>query len=227
MKPDGCAQALDRNEAAVPPVPDLSVVICSLNGAAGVARCLDALATQTIYPRMEIVVVDDGSTDGTGDHPRARGAVVIRHATNRGLAAARNSGLHAAAGPIVAFLDDDCEPDSRWAQRLVAGYEDGVLGVGGAIEPETPQGFMAGYLRRHNPLAPLELNLATSDKLVRRFWLYLRRQWTGSADCGRRDVYSLTGANMSFRRPSLLDLGGFGERFRVGGEKGDLCKGLG
>jgi uncharacterized membrane protein/glycosyltransferase involved in cell wall biosynthesis len=235
MKPDGCVQAQDRNEAAVLPAPDLSVVICSLNGAAGVARCLDALAAQTIYTRMEIVVVDDGSTDGTADVARAHGAVVIRHATNRGLAAARNSGLHAAAGPVVAFLDDDCEPDSHWAQRLLAAYGDGdgdgdgdgVLGVGGAIEPETPQGFMAGYLRRHNPLLPLELNLATSEKLVRRFWLYLRRQWTGSADRDRRDVYSLTGANMSFRRQSLLDLGGFDERFRFGGEEGDLCKRLG
>jgi GT2 family glycosyltransferase len=232
MKPDVGVYAQERraqgrSEAAVPPAPDLSVVICSLNGAAGVARCLRALAEQTAAPLMEIVVVDDGSTDGTGDVAREHGAVVIRHATNRGLAAARNSGLHAAAAPVVAFLDDDCEPDPDWARRLLAGYEDDVQGVGGAIEPDTPRGFMAGYLRRHNPLQPLELNLAVSENVVRRFWLYLRRQWAGPQRHDRRDVYSLTGANMSFRRPALMELGGFDERFRFGGEEGDLCKRLG
>jgi uncharacterized membrane protein/glycosyltransferase involved in cell wall biosynthesis len=227
MKLKGYVQAQDRGETTVPPAPDLSVVICSLNGAAGVARCLRALQTQTIWTQIEVVVVDDGSTDGTGDVAREQGAVVIRHATNRGLAAARNSGLRAAAAPIVAFLDDDCEPDPRWAQRLLAGYQDGVLGVGGAIEPETPGGFMSGFLCRHNPLQPLEINLATSENVVRRFWLYLRRQWTGPVERGRRPVYSLTGANMSFRRQALLDVGGFDERFRFGGEEGDLCKRLG
>src|SRR5690348_2879056 len=80
---------------------DLAVVICSLNGEAGVHRCLDALARQTIHGRLEVIVVDDGSTDATGDVARALGAKVIRHPVNRGLAAARNSGTRAASAPLV------------------------------------------------------------------------------------------------------------------------------
>ena len=85
---------------------DLSVVICSLNGAAGVDRCLHALAAQKDV-ELQVIVVDDGSTDDTSGIARERGATVIRHETNRGLAAARNTGIRAASAPVVAFLDDD------------------------------------------------------------------------------------------------------------------------
>ena len=73
-------------------------------------------------PSLEVIVVDDGSADATSETGRAHGAVVIRHRVNRGLAAARNSGLSAATAPVVAFLDDDCEPEPSWAQQLLSGY---------------------------------------------------------------------------------------------------------
>ncbi len=63
--------------------PRLSVVICSRDGAAGVGRCLRALAAQTIRPALEVIVVDDGSADGTGDVARGHGAIVLRHETSR------------------------------------------------------------------------------------------------------------------------------------------------
>src|ERR1700761_1868908 len=110
---------------------DLAVVICSLNGEDGVRRCLVALLRQTIRRRLEVIVVDDGSIDGTSDVARAYGARVIRHPVNRGLAAARNSGIRAASASLVAFVDDDCEPEPEWAERLVAAYSEGVIGVGG------------------------------------------------------------------------------------------------
>ena len=62
---------------------DLSVIICSLNGAAGVDRCLHALASQKDV-ELQIIVVDDGSTDNTSDVAREHGATVFRHETNRG-----------------------------------------------------------------------------------------------------------------------------------------------
>ena len=214
-------------EHDLPPTADLAVIICSLNGEAGVHRCLHALMKQTIQARMEVIVVDDGSTDGTSDVARAHGATVVRHPANRGLAAARNSGLRTASAPIVAFLDDDCEPEPEWASQLIAGYAEDVVGVGGPALPSVPGGFMSGYLQRHNPLHPLELGLAKSEKLSYRFYLYLKQQWMAEEQHDRRDVYAFVGANMSFRRQAVIDVGWFDERFRFGSEEGDLCRRLG
>jgi len=201
----------------------LSVVICSLNGATGVDRCLRALAGQTIRPALEFIVVDDGSTDATSDVGRAHAAIVVRHATNLGLAASRNSGLAAATAPVVAFLDDDCQPEPIWAEQLLTGYEEGIIGVGGPILPAAHDGFMLGFLDRNNPLKPQEANLAKSSRLAYRLGLYIRRQWTPAEQSSRRDVYSFAGANMSFLRQALIEVGQFDERFRFGAEELDLC----
>jgi glycosyltransferase involved in cell wall biosynthesis len=204
-------------------VPKLSVVICSLNGAAGVDRCIRSLARQTIHSSLELIVVDDGSTDATSDVGRAYAAIVIRHSTNLGLAAARNSGIDAATAPIVAFLDDDCEPEPEWAEQLLAGYEEGTVGVGGPISPAATDGFTLSYLGRNNPLKPQEANLAKSRRLSYRLKLYLQRQWIQTEELPLREVYSFAGANMSFLRQALIDVGKFDERFHFGGEDQDLC----
>lgn len=205
---------------------DLSVVICSLNGAKGLQRCLRALADQTISSRIEVIVVDDGSTDATSDVARAHGAKVVRHPVNRGIAAARNSGISAASAPIVGFLDDDCEPEAQWAEKLLIGYTAGVAGTGGPIVPVAPACYMRSYLERHNPLRPQEMNLTKSDNAAYRLFLYLRRQWTIKERSDWREVSSLVGANMSFRRDILVEAGCFDERFRFGAEEIDLCRRL-
>lgn len=203
--------------------PTLSIIICSLNGADGVALCLKALDAQTIREALEVILVDDGSTDGTHEVGHSFGVIVTRHQTNRGLAAARNSGIEVATAPIVAFLDDDCEPDARWAEELVTAYADGILGTGGPIIPSAPRGYMIGYLQRNNPLKPQERDLATSPKFRYRLYLYLKRQWMREEHLGRRRVYSFAGANMSFRRQALIDIDNFDERFHFGAEELDLC----
>jgi len=205
-------------------MPELSVVISSLNGAAGVDRCLRSLARQTIADSIETVVVDDGSTDATSEVARSHGALLVRHEVNRGLAAARNSGVLAASAPVVAFLDDDCEADASWAEHLLAAYEDENVGVGGPVVPRAGRGLFARYLERHNPLEPLEIELSESEALPYRLKLYLQRQWRPAERSHRRPVHALVGANMSFRRQALLDVGLLDTRFRFGHEELDLCR---
>jgi glycosyltransferase involved in cell wall biosynthesis len=186
-----------------------------------VQRCLHALAEQKDVD-LEIIVVDDGSTDDTSEIASQHGAAVIRHEVNRGLAAARNTGVQAASARVVAFLDDDCEPEPTWARELLGAYADDVIGVGGDVVPTAPSGFMIGFLQRNNPLLPLELNLAQSPKIAYRLYLYLLRQWRREERHDTRDVYSLVGANMSFRRAALQQIA-FYERFSFGGEDLDMC----
>lgn len=200
---------------------DISVVICSLNGAAGIDRCLRALAAQKDV-ELQVIVVDDGSTDDTSRVASEHGATVIRHETNRGASAARNTGIRAATAPVVAFLDDDCEPEPEWARELLEAYEDGVIGVGGPLVPNAPDGYMLRFLRRNNPLLPLEMNLAHSEKLMYRLYLYLLRQWAPEERHDKREVYTLVGANMSFLREAVTEIG-LDERFRFGAEDLDLC----
>jgi glycosyltransferase involved in cell wall biosynthesis len=206
--------------------PSLSVVICSLNGAEGVDGCLCALRAQTIRQSLEVIVVDDGSTDSTSQVARAHGVIVVRHGSCRGISAARNSGIMMASAPIVAFLDDDCEPEPRWAEQLIAGYDCNVIGLGGPLLVQADPGIVLDYLARRNPLDPQELDLAKSENLAYRLLLYLRRQWLPPQHVGRRQVFSLASANMSVRRAALLEVGGFDERIRFGSEDEDLCRRL-
>jgi glycosyltransferase involved in cell wall biosynthesis len=99
-------------------LPLVSIVIPSYNAAATLAETLDTLLSQT-WPRLEIIVVDDGSTDETPDvlaryAPRVR---AIRQ-PNGGLASARNTGCSAATGSFIALMDADdlCMPERIGAQ---------------------------------------------------------------------------------------------------------------
>jgi glycosyltransferase involved in cell wall biosynthesis len=209
--------------------PRLTVVICSLNGGDGVRRCIGALHRQTIADAIQVVVVDDGSTDDTAAVAVANGAELVRHRINRGLSVARNSGIARARAKVVGFLDDDCEPQPDWAERLLSAYDDDVVaGAGGPIAVVSDaEGFMAGYLVRHNPLGVMELNLAHSGAFAYRFKLYVKRMWSAPPPDTARPVYSLVGANMSFRREILEAVGGFDERFTFGADELDICYRIG
>lgn len=106
------------NTQAHAKAPLVSVVIASYNSASTLAETLDSVLAQT-YPRVEIVVVDDGSTDRTPELLAEYGASVraVRK-PNGGLASARNAGCEAAHGDFIALLDADdlCAPERISAQ---------------------------------------------------------------------------------------------------------------
>src|SRR3989449_3356995 len=112
------------------PWPRVSVIVCTYNGSRTISECLDAL-TRLDYPDYEVIVVDDGSTDGAAAIAR-RYACRLIQTENRGLSSARNAGLGAATGEIVAYLDDDASPDPHWLTYLAATFlSSSHAGVGG------------------------------------------------------------------------------------------------
>ncbi len=97
----------------------ISVVIPAYNAAETLGSCLDALLAQVpACPQpVEVIVVDDGSSDGTAAVARTCGVTVIEQ-VNQGPAAARNAGVQHAAGEIVLFTDSDCVPAPGWLQAM-------------------------------------------------------------------------------------------------------------
>lgn len=177
--------------------PEMSVVVCSYNGAATIEETLVALEALE-YPSYEIIVVDDGSTDATAQIAR-RFPIYLIQTENRGLSAARNTGLEAARGEIVAYIDDDAYPDPHWLHYLAQTFEQGGwAAVGGPNVSPPDDGFVAQCVGRA-PGNPTHVLL--SD----------------------REAEHIPGCNMAFRRRTLASLGGFDEHFRVAGDDVDLC----
>ncbi len=87
----------------------ISVIMPAYDRAQIIGRALASIAAQQHLNPAEVIVVDDGSRDATSEVARQHGAYVVRHEANRGVSAARNSGLAAASHPWVAFLDSDDE----------------------------------------------------------------------------------------------------------------------
>src|SRR5207249_25305 len=85
--------------------PRVSVVVCTHNGARTIRDCCEGMR-RLDYPDLEVIVVDDGSTDATAAIVQEYGFRLIRTA-NRGLASARNTGFLVASGEIIAYLDDE------------------------------------------------------------------------------------------------------------------------
>lgn len=166
-----------------------TVVVPAYNAAGTITACVQALRQQTIDPACyEIIVVDDGSSDGTAARAAEAGAGVITQ-THRNGAAARNTGTRAARADIVCFTDADCEPKPDWLASLLARMADpSVTGVKGT------------YATRQRSLVARFVQLEYEDK-----YDLLRTQPT----IDFIDTYSA-----AYRRDYLLANDGFDERFQ-------------
>ncbi len=113
--------------------PEYSVIVPAYQAVDVIGACVRALAKQTVdRARYEIIVVDDGSTDATGDVAREAGADRVVRISHGGPSTARNAGIEAARGEIVLFTDADCEPAEEWIACMVAPLNNPqVMGVKG------------------------------------------------------------------------------------------------
>lgn len=133
------------------PAPDVSVVIPTYGRADRLAALVQALESQSLErERFEVVIVDDASGDGTTSvlHDLAGASDldirVLTHNVNKGAAAARNTGWGASRASVVAFTDDDCQPQSGWLATLLAALEDPAVDlVQGTTLPD-PGGWPPG-----------------------------------------------------------------------------------
>jgi cellulose synthase/poly-beta-1,6-N-acetylglucosamine synthase-like glycosyltransferase len=117
----------------------ISIVVPAFNAEATLGACLDALLGQTgLAEPCEVIVVDDGSTDGTAELARRYPPPVRLVAQpHRGAAAARNRGAVAAEGALLLFTDADCRPRPDWAAAMVRALaRPGVAGVKGLFRSD-------------------------------------------------------------------------------------------
>ena len=120
--------------------PRVSVVVPVRDRRDLLGVLLDALDAQT-FRDFEVVVVDDGSTDGSGDLAEARGAMVVRRAGG-GAVAARAAGVAVARGTILAFTDSDCVPAPTWLEAGVRAIDGGADVVQGHTRPTRKRGIL-------------------------------------------------------------------------------------
>ena len=160
---------------------ELSIVIPAKNEVAAIA---DVVATaRSAYPDAEVIVVDDGSTDETGQAAEDAGATVIRHPESLGNGAAAKSGARAATGEFIAFMDGDGQHDAHDLERLIAKMGEGYQMVIGARDSGSHANVGRLYANGlYNALASLVsgrpiLDLTSGFRVVRatlfREFLYL------------------------------------------------------
>jgi glycosyltransferase involved in cell wall biosynthesis len=180
---------------------DVSVVICAHDNArwSQLRAALRSVERQEHRPRETVVVIDHNPALLERARRELHGAIVTQNSEPPGLGGARNSGIEAASGPLVAFLDDDAVASPSWLRLLVEQYSDpAVAGVGGSVQP--------------------------AWSTARPHWFPSEFDWVvGCSYRGMPDrpheVRNLLGCNMSFRRELLNAIGRFrpGLGFRPGG----------
>jgi len=193
-------------------LPLFSVVIPNWNGAHHLPPCLDALRAQT-YPRLEVIVADNASTDGSlallaECYPEVR---VIALPQNRGFTGACNTGMQAAGGAYVALLNNDTEVDPGWAAAVVDAFE---------RYPDT--GLVASKMLLFND----RRRFHTAGDLYRVDGRLVNRGvWEQDVGQYEREeyVFSACGGSAAYRRTMLDDIGLLDDDFFFSAEDMDLA----
>ncbi len=177
----------------------VSIIVPAYNAADCIEACAAACLAQTRAP-LEVIVVDDGSQDGTAEAAARTGARVITQA-NAGPAAARNRGAREARGEVLVFTDSDCVPEADWVKRLCDAWPVDAAAAGGTYSLGNPDAWLAQVVH-----AEIEARHA-------------RMGQPGSP----APVDFLGSFNVAILRGAFEAVGGFDESFRqASGEDNDL-----
>ncbi|HVO95995.1 MAG TPA: glycosyltransferase [Terriglobales bacterium] len=192
----------DYYATALPPplreYPKVSVVVCVYNGERTLHPCLASLRDIN-YPDYEVIVVNDGSIDATRQIAESFDHIDLINQENQGLSAARNVGIQAARGEIIAFTDADCVADPDWLTHLVARFQSSDFkAVGGPNLSPPDDSFIASCVAV-SPGAPAHVLL--DDEVAEH----------------------IPGCNMAFRREALEAINGFDPIFCAAGDDVDVC----
>lgn len=182
----------------VPPLT-FSVIVCTRNGRNRIGGCLSAIEKMT-GGGFEVIVVDDGSSDGTGDFVAENFPdVKLLRLKPVGLSAARNAGAAAATGSVLAFTDDDCEPDREWIERLRPVFlSNRYAAVGGPNLPPLARNWKEAVVRAA-PGAPSHVMLDDEE------------------------AEHLPGCNLAVTKIAFSCVNGFDPQFRTAGDDVDFC----
>jgi glycosyltransferase involved in cell wall biosynthesis len=176
----------------------VSVVICAYNAERTMLPCLESLR-KLDYSNFEVIIVDDGSRDRTAEISMAFPEFRLIRQPNKGLSIARNVGLHAARGDIIAYTDSDCVVDPHWLTLMVRTLtEKNFDGCGGPNYAPHEDGWVEACCAA-SPGAPC--HVLTADDVAEH----------------------LAGCNMVFTKAALLKVGGFDPQFTSAGDDVDMC----
>lgn len=178
----------------------ISVIVPAYNAEGTIALCVESLLRQTRHP-VEIIVVDDASTDRTPAVAAGCGARVIRLHENRGPGVARNAGAKHAVGDILAFTDSDCVAPPDWLERIAAAVDvPGVVAATGGYAGPVRESFLVRLqhliIRQRQERLPSEIESAITSNFACRaiafrevggFPLYSRRRAPGRPIWGNED----------------------------------------
>lgn len=199
--------APDLERAAAGAGPAVSVVIPTYNRLPRLRRVLSALADQTVADALlEVIVVSDGSTDGTDEYLDAGLApIAVRgvRQRNQGPAAARNAGVRMATGDLVLFVDDDVVPTPTLIQRHLDAHRrhgGDVVVLGPMLTP--PDHEMSPWVAYEQAMLDKQY-----DAMRLGHWEPTPRQfYTGNASVERRHVLACGGFDETFTRAEDVEL---------------------
>jgi GT2 family glycosyltransferase len=196
-------------------VNSTAVIIPVRNKLVLTRQCLEHLASYRDSPDVELIVVDDGSTDGTkGFLEQTDGVRVVRHETSHGFAASCNAGAGATSAEHLVFLNNDTAAEDGWLEALVAHAE--------AHEEAHVVGSKLLYQNRTIQHAGIVIGSDLAPRHV-----YRGFPEDHPAVSRSRSFQAVTAASMLVRRSAFEDVGGFDEEFVNGFDDIDLCLRIG